>query len=288
MFYPATPAPLEISADARLIWMISGTADEKRDLIALKAHNGLYVRADNESNGTLVADSNATGDWENFTLRDVSENTIALKAHNGLYVRADNEHGGTLIANSTAVGDWEKFELVGLGGDTDTVALKAHNGLCVRADIVNGTLVADSDDIGEWETFVRIDQGEVVDSDTITFGHYYEDFMLTGFSVEESSGSDVGLFYSDDKNETLEAGFVLAYDFVRNATTRVSDMPSDLIEHNVTVNSTIQSLSHQDEALMAVTSNMTPDALQSLPKDLIIPILYVFRYLASTSTSESC
>ena len=274
MFYPA-PAPLDISADARLIWMVSGTTDEKRDSIALRAQNGLYVRAANESNGTLVADSSATGDWENFTLRDVSETTIALKAHNGLYVRANNERGGTLIANSTAVGDWEKFELVEV--DTHNVTLKAHNGLYVRADIVNGTLVADSSAIGEWETFVRIDQGEVVDSDTITFGHYYEDFMLTGFSVEENSGSDVGLFYSADKNETLEAGFVLAYDFVRNATTRVSDMPSDLVEHNVTVNSTIRSFSHQDEALMAVTSEMTPDALQSLPKDLLIPVLVAFE-----------
>jgi len=277
MFYPAAPAPLEILADARLIWMVSGTTDEKRESIALRAQNGLYVRADNESNGTLVADRSATGDWENFTLRDVSENTIALKAHNGLYVRADNEHGGTLIANSTAAGDWEKFEFVKVDVDTDTVALKAHNGLYVRADIVNGTLVADSSAIGDWETFVRVDQGDVVDSDTITYGHYYEDFMLTGFSVEESSGSDVGLFYSPDKNETLEAGFVLAYDFVRNASTRISDMPSDLFEHNVTVNSTIRSLSHQDEALMAVTSNMTPNALQSLPEDHLIPVLAAFE-----------
>jgi hypothetical protein len=276
MFYPA-PAPLEISADARLIWMVSGTTDEKRDSIALRVHNGLYVRADNESKGTLVADSSTIGDWVNFTLRDVSETMIALKAHNGLYVRADNERGGTLIANSTAVGDWEKFELVEVDVDNDTVAFKAHNGYYVRTDTVNGTLIADSSTIGDWESFVRIDQGDVVDSDTITYGHYYEDFMLTGFSVEESSGSDVGLFYSDDKNETLEAGFVLAYDFVRNATTRVSDMPSDLIEHTVTVNSTNQSFSHQDEALMAVTSNMTPDALQSLPKDLIIPILAAFE-----------
>lgn len=274
MFYPS-PAPLNISADARLIWMISGTTDEKRDLVALRAHNGLYVRADNESNRTLVADSSATGDWENFTLRDVSENTIALRAHNGLYVRADNERGGMLIANSPAVGDWEKFELVEVG--TNNVTLKAHNGLYVRADIVNGTLVADSSAIGEWETFVRSDQGDAVDSDTITYGHYYEDFMLTGFSVEESSGSDVGLFYSADKNETLEAGFVLAYDFVRNATTHVSDMPSDLLGHNVTVNSAIRSFSHQDEALMAVTSEMTPDALQSLPNDLFIPILAAFE-----------
>jgi hypothetical protein len=276
MFYPA-PAPLDISADARLIWMISGAADEQRDSMALRAQNGLYVRAANESNGTLVADSSIIGDWENFTLRDVSEDTVALKAHNGLYVRADTEHGGALIANSTAAGDWETFKLVEVDGATNQIALQAHNGLYVRANIVNGTLVADSSAIGSWETFVRLDQGDVIDSDTITFGHYYEDFMLTGFSVEESAGSDVGLFYSPDKNETLEAGFVLAYDFVRNATTRVADMPPDLLAHTVTVNSTIRSFAHQDEALMAVASTMTPDALQSLPKDLFIPVLAAFE-----------
>lgn len=276
MFYPAS-APLNLSADARLIWMVSGTTDEKRKKIALRAYNGRFVRANNESNGTLIAgtDSSAIGDWENFTLRDVDENTVALKAHNGLYVRADNERGGTLIANSTAVGDWEKFELIDI--DTGNVALKAHNGMYVRTDNVSGTLVADSSAIGDWETFVRTEQGDAIVSDTITYGHYYEDFMLTGFSVEESSGSDVGLFYSADKNQTLEAGFVIAYDFVRNATTHVSDMPSDLWDHTVSVNSTIRSFSHQDEALMAVASDMTPDALQSLPRNLLIPIIAAFE-----------
>jgi len=73
--------------------------------------------------------------------------------------------------------------------------------------------------------------------------------MLTGFSVEESYGTEVGVFYSDDKDRTLEADFVMAYEFLRNTTTHVGDMPSILTANNVTVASNTSAFSHQDEAL---------------------------------------
>ncbi|MBN1762601.1 MAG: hypothetical protein JW878_05955, partial [Methanomicrobia archaeon] len=121
----------------------------------------------------------------------------------------------------------------------------------------------------------RMENGTILSENT-TLVKYNERFTLTGFSVEESYGNDVGLFYSDDINQTIGANFLLAYAFLRNNQTLVYDMPAELANHNVSITSSIKSFSHQDLALLNITSRMTPAALNSLPENQILPVIAAF------------
>jgi hypothetical protein len=116
-------------------------------------------------------------------------------------------------------------------------------------------------------------ENETIISENTTLVKYDERFALTGFSVEESYSNDVGLFYSDDVNQTIAANFLMTYSFLRNNQTSVYDMPAELSNHNLSVSSTIKSFSHRDRALLNISSRMTPDALNSLPEDRILPVI---------------
>ncbi len=126
-----------------------------------------------------------------------------------------------------------------------------------------------------WLVMAKTDSMEngTVISENTTLIKYQENFTLTGFSIEESYGSDIGLFYSDEINQTIAANFVMAYSFLRNNQTTVYDMPSKLAEHNVSVSSTINSSSHRDQALLNVTTRMTPGVLNSLPEGMVLPVI---------------
>ena len=78
-----------------------------------------------------------------------------------------------------------------------------------------------------------------VESEIITLAKYKEDFMLTGFDVEENYGTDVGLFYGDNVNQTLLAGFLMAFSYLRDNQTTLYDMPAELIDADLTINSEI-------------------------------------------------
>ncbi len=126
-----------------------------------------------------------------------------------------------------------------------------------------------------WLVMAKTDSMEngTVISENTTLIKYQENFTLTGFSIEESYGSDIGLFYGDEINQTIAANFVMAYSFLRNNQTTVYDMPSKLAEHNVSVSSTINSSSHRDQALLNVTTRMTPGVLNSLPEGMVLPVI---------------
>jgi hypothetical protein len=276
MFFPAS-APLNLSADARLVWTVNAKTD-KAEKIALKAPNGKYVRAKSSGNKELFVDLGAMTGWGTFELIYVDENKVGLKVHNGQYVGVDHIDAlfwewNPLVADRDTIGQKETFALERKNGQ---IALKAHNGryVCVGCEnYLANRLTADSTN----PVYFDLIELEEIDSETTTLAKYKEDFMLTGFSVEESYGSEVGVFYSDDKDRTLEADFVMAYEFLRDTTTHVADMPSILTANNVMVTSNTSSFSHQDEALVELVGNLTPDALDSLPDDMILPIFIAFE-----------
>jgi hypothetical protein len=280
MFLPAS-APLNFSTDARLIWTVNAKTDRAAEKIALKAPNGKYVRAKNSGNNELYVHPGAIGGWETFELIYVDEHKVALKAHNGQYIGVDHVNilfweWNPLVANRDSIGQKETFTLE---RQNDKIALKAHNGKYVCVGCGDGGRFQPGGLFADSTNQVYFDQilVEETDSGTTTLAKYKEDFMLTGFSVEESYGSEVGVFYSDDKDRILEADFVMAYEFLRNTTTHVADMPAILTANNVTVASNTSAFSHQDEALVELVGNMTPDALDSLPDDMILPILIAFE-----------
>ncbi|MBD2436478.1 hypothetical protein [Nostoc sp. FACHB-110] len=120
--------------------------------IALQAHNGQYVCAENSEGRWLVANGSQINDWETFKLIDLGNGKIALQAHNGQYVCAENGGGRWLAANRGKINDWETFKLIDLGDGK--IALKAHNGQYVCAENGGGScLVANRSKIDDWETF---------------------------------------------------------------------------------------------------------------------------------------
>ncbi len=161
------------------------------------------------------------------------------------------------------------FQVNGLGGET-AFAGKMFYPQSNTTDIhVNASLLwlvqANTDSLDE--------DNVTIITDTTTIVSYRENFTLTGFSVEESYGSDVGVFYTDDFNQTIASNFVMAYSFLRNNSSTVQDMPQELVSHNITISSDIESFAHRDLGTKGLTTQLTPDALDSLPEDSVLPII---------------
>ncbi|MDN5310925.1 MAG: hypothetical protein PWP14_2319 [Methanolobus sp.] len=166
------------------------------------------------------------------------------------------------------------FELLDL--EDSKIELKAGNDQYFSAESGGGArILANKDERKEWETFTLVTtQYESVSS---TLANYNESFMLTGFSVEENCGSDFDLLFSDDMDSVFEAGFVLTYAFLRDQTP-LDQMPGKLRDdYNVTVSSRTGFASHQDEALVIITSELTPDALSTLPAGRVLPMIGIFE-----------
>lgn len=225
MIYPLGP-PLSLSMDAELIWRVIGKSDEKA--VALKAQNRMYVSVSSE--GRVFANGAGIGNGEKLQVVALGENTVAYEAPNGLYLTvADN---GVVFANATEIGDRETFTLSNNGGNR--TALKAYNGRYL-ANASDGTVVANSNATvwsAQYKRYLSVADFELVNagviSESITLVTYKEPFMLTGLTVEENYGSRVGLFFSHDRNETIAANLLLSYDFLRNSTTTLSEMPDIL------------------------------------------------------------
>jgi hypothetical protein len=67
-----------------------------------------------------------------------------------------------------------------------------------------------------------------------------------------------------------------------NSQNTLSEAPTKLTENNVSVTNQIESFSHQDEALKAVATEMTKDALDSLPDGEILPITFAFADVSAS------
>jgi hypothetical protein len=81
--------------------------------IALRARTGKYVCAENAGAAALVANRDAVGLWEQFTLVTNADGSIALRAAvNGKYVCADDAGAAPLIANRDTVSTWESFDRI--------------------------------------------------------------------------------------------------------------------------------------------------------------------------------
>lgn len=128
-------------------------------------------------------------------------------------------------------------------------------------------------------------------SEQILLAQYRENFMLTGFTATENYGTDAGLFYSEDRDQMVAAGFVLAYEFLRTQSL-LADIPDKFDEYGVssesqTMYSEIMSFQHQDAALVGLTSEMTEDALELLPIGDTLPIIFAVEdHFTSTDLSE--
>lgn len=259
IFYNAS-SPMSLSLDAELIWRAIGANDEKA--VALQTFDASFVSV--TSDGVVVANATQAGSSETLQWLELGENKVALKVHDGSYLSvADN---GSISATGYDLGSKQTFELVEGNG---TVSLKAYNGKYVTV-AGDGSWVATSESVGVAEVFEVVDKGYL--SEWTILATYTEPYMLTGFTVSESFGSELGLFYSEEATETIRANMLLGYDFLRNSTNHLSDMPSVLAGYSSNVQNMIESFPFSDAAMVEMSNRMIPQALASLPPNEILPI----------------
>jgi len=94
---------------------------------------GKYVCA--ESNQSVVANRDAVGPWEEFSLEQSGSN-IALRTAHGFLLCA--EPSGLVIGNRTAVGPWEQFSICLAAGQT--VAFRHAHGKLLCAESLKTTV----------------------------------------------------------------------------------------------------------------------------------------------------
>ena len=131
--------------------------------IALQAANGQYICAEGGGGQNLIANRDAIGPWETFTLTNLGNGKVALQASNGQYVCAEGGGGQLVVANRDVRGPWEEFTLTDLGNDK--IALQAVNGQYVCAIGGGGQdLIANRDILAQWETFTKKSLEEITPS----------------------------------------------------------------------------------------------------------------------------
>ena len=263
MFFPGTTAPLSVSLDVNLLWRVSGLNDN--EMRAFSAEGGDYLSL--QPDGSVLAVGDSVGTNETFIWMSLGSNKAALRASNGMYLALDPD--GSISASSRELTAGSDFTFKESESGHVTIIASNGNNLTVAPD---GNLTATGLEVGGTSRFTEVDLG-VVSSQTV-LATYYEDFTLTGLSVAENHGSNIGVLKGTDSDELIAANLLLAYHFLRNSSHGLNDVPALLIDHSLTgISADVQSFSHQDEALQASTNTMIPDAVDSIPVGATLPII---------------
>ncbi len=265
MFYPSTGKPLNLSLDLELIWTINGKSDFY--LKSLMAPGNVYVTSGED--GDVNANSSTVGDEQKYEWVRVGDDQLGLRASNGRFLTLRSD--GSIGADDVEMTRNSTFTTV--LSPPDLFALKAENDLYLTVE-PDGSLAADAEQ-GQAHYFKVGDQG--IGSRIKTLVTYYEDFVLTGLSVDESYGTDYAVVYDIDPHEVLKGNLILSYEFLRNATTSVSDIPSLLSAHSVAPSVISKSFEHEDVALQWLTANATMKALDDLPDGKVMPLLFALE-----------
>ncbi|TFF89355.1 MAG: hypothetical protein EU549_00930, partial [Promethearchaeota archaeon] len=258
-FYPEA-AEMNLTLKIELVWEVMGNSDKVAKSIL--ADNGKYVCIGDDD---LLTANTTHVNYENrsiFQWIELDDDEVALKAPNAGFIRV--EDNGTLTTDSTKIGDRETFQIVEQASET---GFKAYNDKFLSAQI-DGRILADK---VSFEGFEVDDQDYY--PDTVHLVSYKEPFRFSGFNIEENFGCNLSLFYNETKNQTIAANMLLTYDFLRNSTTTLADMPDILKNNNVSVNSTKNAFLDIYDAFTNMSNEMMPEILDSLPGDQIYPII---------------
>ncbi len=145
--------------------MIKGTA------VNIQAANGQYLKAEDRGGGSVSADADIAGPWEEFYLIDTNGGGLVSGDRVGFLTR-DHRHylsaenggrpggvGDIIVANRTGFDDWEKFTINSITSKKeidsgDTITFRAKKDGYLSADQCGGGQVyANSASIGNCEKF---------------------------------------------------------------------------------------------------------------------------------------
>jgi len=264
MFFSACATRTSLSFDLSLKWKVSGYTDNI--VKALKYSNGRYLSAVDA--GPVKINATDVRGAQELRWMDQGSNRVGMLAGNGLYLSVGAD--GMVRASAMQMQEAETFTIVNKTGGGK--ALRAYNNLylTVKAD---GTVVADGATLDSGGDFTIVNMAPKPSITTLAF--YADSFVLTGCYFEESRGTDVGVFWPQTQKDGLATGLMMAYNFLRNSTTTVSDMAQWLTDEGVGFNHSEQSFEHRDIAVQALASDLLPAAADALPPGDSYPIVTI-------------
>ncbi len=264
MYFPTCATRTFVSFDLSLKWKVSGNTDNV--VKALRYSSGFHLSA--ADSGPVKVNATDVRDPQMLRWIDLGSNRTGMLANNGMYLSVGT--GGVVRANAMEMEEKETFTLVSAPGST--YALKAHNGLflTVKGD---GTVVADGTTLDGAGKFTLMNMAPRPSLTTLAF--YDDTFMLTGCYFEECHGTDVGVFWTPTQKDALATSLMMAYNFLHNSTTSVTDMAQRLTDEGVTYNHTARSFDHRDLAIQSLASEILPAARDALPAGDTFPIITI-------------
>jgi hypothetical protein len=265
MVYPQAGGPQDVSADLKLTWEVTGRTDTI--LTGITGPDGKYLSCDEGGNITLDAKTKDAD--QTFEYINAGSGNLSFRGSNGLYLAIDED--GLVSASAQAPGAESIFTPM---NDSGKILLKAGNGKYLNMGVDRKLQAVETD----WRyavSFEMVDQSTRYDN--MQFVKYYEDFMLAGLRMEENHGVKAGVFFDNDMNMTVAANLVLAYDFLRNASYELEDMPVHLKDYSIMVQSNITSFSHTDPAVAALAHDMPVDALGRISSFGIVPLIFAME-----------
>jgi hypothetical protein len=267
MFIPDQGGPVQVTGEIALRWLVTGYSDTW--VVGLEAPGGEYVSVD--ETGVVRADSTELSAGAGLDITTSATGTLMLKAGNGRFLRVGT---GSLVA-ATAIETDSACEFVKEAVGDGIVLRSERNKKYLSVDDSDGALYANVTTKADAAVFGLTEPWVLPKA--ITLAVYPEDFMLTGISVEENFGTDLGTFYGGSVEDLTAANLLLAYSFLRNTTTNVSDMPAILADEGINISYHGATFVHRDLAVIATTGEGLRDLIGDLPQDRILPITTIME-----------
>ena len=255
-------SPSLVSFKAELIWNIIGQSDERVFALDWSTGHNVSIGMDDVAR----ANSSSVSKWETFQWIELDDDTVALKLHNGPFLSVGDD--GIIRADGLDIGTNQTFEVISEDGSYGLKSFANDMYVTIGPDDM---LVAGATEFLTLESFQRIELEPMPETKLLV--SYEEDFMLTGFRVEENYGSDVGIIFSSIPDETLLAQLPLSAEFARRTDTHISDLASILATYNVAVDTLHGSYPNSDDAFTALNNEFIPSALDTVSSGDAIPII---------------
>ncbi|MFW9932302.1 MAG: hypothetical protein ACFFDR_06565, partial [Candidatus Thorarchaeota archaeon] len=263
------PVPFDINLRAELIWNIFGASDATVNVLK---SNDKYLSYGKDMRAICnITDPAYAIPLEMIIISDTELRTkFALKIIGGPFLSV-NPATGILAFTGSSIGQYETFLFL-----NDLGWISGYNGDVFSIN-TDGTMVLR---YSPRPTFELVETVHVSNTDLVK---YKEPCRITGITVEEFYGTDMGIFYnSTDINQTMSANWLMTYVFMNNATTTMSDMPTILEEYNITISSSFDTARDKYQALVVLSNELIPGALVGNLHSEFMPIIIALEERCKT------
>jgi hypothetical protein len=266
IFYPPTGTPGLIDGNMRLSWKVKGLSDNQAMSLGVDEGGFRYVTPG--SHGKVYADSEWMDEDATFFWIEQKTGRGAFQTEDGRYLVINGEDH--MVTSIDPLDNNGYYDLEKISGST---VLRAYNDKYLTV-LPDGSIIANGE-ASSTSLLTVINRGYV--SKSITLAIYYEDFMITGAIAEEHYGTDAGILYGDNVTHFVAANLRLAYDFLRNGTNSMNDIPDLLDEHEIPLSYNITHFKHKDKAVQALMVDMVHEAMETIDEGDRRPVIMLME-----------